>query len=104
MEARAAAAHERVAALETLQPVRTGMMDPAAKAKLATEGILASTLAASARDEDDASKKSAVTKEEAKILGTAAAIGGAAGLLAAGPLGAVVAGGMAAYATTRDDT
>lgn len=41
--------------------------------------------------------------EEAKIMGTAAAIGGAAGLLTLGPLGGIALGMAAAFTTTRED-
>lgn len=44
-----------------------------------------------------------LAKEEAKIRRSAAAIGGAAGLLTLGPLGGMALGVAAALATTRED-
>jgi GABA(A) receptor-associated protein len=63
---------------------------------LATQGILASSLATTAGQPDASSHRT-------KMLGTAAAIGGATGLLLAGPLSAASLGVAAAYATTRED-
>lgn len=108
LEHRAADAMERGAALEAIQASPGGARDkpPLNKAKLETQGILASTLAASVSspEPEEMGRKAALPREEAKIFGTAAAIGGAAGLLLAGPLSAAALGAAAAYSTTREDT
>lgn len=72
--------------------------------KLATQGVLASTLAATAgATASPNARRSSNTFEDVKLMGTAAAIGGTAGLLLAGPLSAASIGAAAAYATTRED-
>lgn len=74
-------------------------------AKLTTEGILASTLASTAGSAaDEQACKSSLRSGDAKILGAAVTIGGAAGMLLAGPISAVSLSAMAAYATTREDS
>lgn len=110
LEQRATEALERVAALEASQGAlgivaRDDSLHRDQKAKLTTQGILASTLAttASSGQPDDPTCKSLLLRDEAKILGTAAMIGGAAGMLLMGPVSAASLGGMAAYATTRED-
>jgi GABA(A) receptor-associated protein len=67
--------------------------------------MLASTLATTAGSEqaDDPRCKPSLGLEDAKMLGAAATLGGAAGMLLMGPLAAASLGGMAAYATTKED-
>jgi GABA(A) receptor-associated protein len=52
---------------------------------------------------DELARRGSLQCEEAKVLGTAAALGGAAGMLLMGPISAASLGAMAAYATTRED-
>jgi len=63
-----------------------------------SSGSTSSASTASAAGGGSTSKKG-----DSKVMGTAAAIGGAAGLLLMGPLSAVAVGATAAYATTRED-
>eukprot|EP00929_Paragymnodinium_shiwhaense_P116110 TRINITY_DN85378_c0_g1_i1.p1 TRINITY_DN85378_c0_g1~~TRINITY_DN85378_c0_g1_i1.p1 ORF type:complete len:387 (+),score=100.73 TRINITY_DN85378_c0_g1_i1:106-1266(+) len=65
---------------------------------LETQGILASSLA-----ETFEPAPPARLNEERKLMGTAAVVGAAAGLLVAGPVTAAAMAAAAGYATTRDD-
>lgn len=107
LEQRATEALERVATLEASHGASSSASDAPLyrehSSKLTTEGILASTLATTAAQLDDSSCKSSLRSEDAKILGTAATIGGAAGMLLMGPISAACLGAMAAYATTREN-
>lgn len=106
LEQRAAKALERVAALEGMQGAPVSAADERSNgAKLATEGILASSLAASAGlgETEDQANKSFLCSEDAKIFGTAATLGAAAGMVLMGPIAGASLGAMAAYATTRED-
>lgn len=73
---------------------------------LATQGVLASTLASTVADWEttDGKASSSTSKDDLKVMGAAAALGGAAGLLLLGPVTAVGLGSAAAYATTRRDS
>jgi GABA(A) receptor-associated protein len=104
LEQRANEALERVASLEGVQG-RSSIVqeEPLRNTKLATQGILASTLASTAGDPDGPVRQ-AQSREDTKILGAAAAMGGAAGLLLMGPVSAAALGATAAYATTRSDS
>lgn len=100
---RAEEALGRAAALENVAQGAAGVLPEDQKMNLAAQGILASTLASTASSVDPDGRKASIGKDEAKIMSTAAAIGGAAGMLLMGPLSAASLGAMAAYATTRED-
>lgn len=100
LEKRADEAAKRVAVLEASRSKSKAVPDEPlneTQLQLATQGILASSLATTAGQPDASSHRT-------KMMGTAAAIGGATGLLLAGPLSAASLGVAAAYATTREDT
>jgi len=108
LEQRATEALERVASLEASHGIPPGAAPErrVREEKLTTQGVLASTLATnagSAQLDDPAHKSSQQLGEGAKLLGAAAAIGGAVGLLLMGPISAAALGAGAAYATTRED-
>lgn len=105
LEQRATDALERVASLEASESIAKKEPLHKDQAKLTTQGILASTLASTAgtAESDDPLCKSSLRLEDAKVLGTAATLGGAAGMLLMGPLSAAAFGASAAFATTKDD-
>jgi len=101
LEQRAEEVSSRIAHLEGPQGAvaATPLDDQLRLMRLTTQGILASTLATTP---DDPAPDPAKT-EDMKIMGAAAAIGGATGLVLMGPLSAAALGAAAAYATTRED-
>lgn len=106
MKQRAEELANRVAYLEGLQGAQADapLEEHIREVQLATQGVLASTLAATAGSTSPPLAHGASnTTDDVKLMGTAAALGGAAGLLLAGPLAAASMGAAAAYATTRED-
>lgn len=103
---RADEAAGRVAALEESLGAAAGMPleERVRDVKLTAQGILASRLATVAGSTESPGARAPLDqREDVKVMGVAAAMGGAAGLLLMGPVSAAAMGAAALYTATRED-